>query len=468
MKKKVLLINADYFQEVYGKSKQRVALSRGLPVLGLACIAAPLVKAGHEVAILDLNLYSNQKQILTKKLKDWKPEIIGLTATTAIAHKIVDIAETAKDILPDVTIVAGGPHPTAVPENLLENSRIDIVALGEGDKIFQAIVETQNLSEIPNIYYKKNGAISHSRILTEGIKDLDALEFPAYFLYDIPKYIMPRIFARESPLAVMETSRGCYAHCVYCNKNIHGYKLRQKSPKRVVDEIEYLLKLGFREIHITDDAFTADMPRAYEICEEILRRGLRFPWYPRGGIRVDRVNKELLAIMKKSGCYRIPFGVESGSQRVIDVIKKKITLQQAEEAVRFAKEVGLEVECYFMLGLPTETLDDILKSIAFAKKLYPDYVKFAIMIPFPGTEIFDEMMKNKRIKSWRWQDYKFAAPRNVYEHDNLSWDEIEYFYTKSHRDFYFMPGYLMKSIYRAMRTGQLLAHAEAFFRTEWF
>lgn len=468
MKKKVLLINPDYFEEVYGKSKQRGALSRGLPVLGLACIAAPLAKAGHEVAILDLNLYANSKEILTKKLKDLKPEIIGLTATTAVAHKIVDIAKTAKDILPDVTIVAGGPHPTAVPENLLENSRIDIVVLGEGDKIFQAIVETQDLKEIPNIYYKKNGAIAHSQILDEGIKDLDALEFPAYFLYDIPKYIMPRIFSRESPLGVMETSRGCYAHCVYCNKNIHGYKLRQKSPQRVVDEMEYLLKLGFREIHITDDVFTADMPRAYKICEQILRRNLKFPWYPRGGIRVDRINKELLVIMKKAGCYRIPFGVESGSQRVLDVIKKKITLQQAEEAVRFAKEAGLEVECYFMLALPTETRKDVLKSIAFAKKLNPDYVKFAIMLPFPGTEIFDEMMKNKRIKSWRWQDYKFSGPRNVYEHDNLSWDEIEYFYGKSHRDFYFRPGYLMKSIYRSIRTGQLLAHLEAFFKTEWF
>ena len=155
MKKKVLLINSDYFEEVYGKSKQRGALSRGLPVLGLACIAAPLAKAGHEVAILDLNLYANSKEILIKKLKDLKPEIIGLTATTAVAHKIVDIAKTAKDVLPDVTIVAGGPHPTAVPENLLENSRIDVVVLGEGDKIFQAIVETQDLKEVPIFTIRK-------------------------------------------------------------------------------------------------------------------------------------------------------------------------------------------------------------------------------------------------------------------------------------------------------------------------
>lgn len=468
MKKKVLLINSDYFEDIYGKSKVKGALSRGIPILGLACIAAPLVKSGYDITILDLNLYNNPKEILTARLKKLKPDVIGLTATTPVAYKVIDIAKTAREILPDVTIVAGGPHPTAVPEDLLKNSHIDIAVLGEGDIIFQSIVESENMKDIPNIYYKDNGKIVHSDILNESIKDLDLLQFPAYFLYDIKKYIMPKIYARKSPLAVMETSRGCYSHCVYCNKNIHGYKLRQKSPGRVVDEMEYLLNLGFSEIHIIDDVFTADMKRAYEICEEILKRGLKFPWYPRGGIRVDRVNRELLSIMKKAGCYRIPFGIESGSQRVIDVIKKRTTLEQAENAVRLSKEVGFEVECYFMLGLPTETEEDILKSISFAKKLDPDYVKFAITLPFPGTEMFDEMMKNNRIKSFRWSDYNFAEPRGIYEHDNLSWKQIEYFYAKCHRDFYLRPKYILRSIYRSIKNGQFLVHVEAFLKTKWY
>jgi len=468
MKKKILLINSNYLNDVYGKSKQREVLSRGIPILGLACIAAPLAKTGHKINLIDLNLYDNPNEILARSLKEFRPDIIGLTATTAVVHKIVDIAKTVKDILPDVMIVAGGPHPTALPEDLLKNSHIDIVVSGEGDKTFQSIVESQNLKDIPNIYYKDNEKILHSDILQDGIKDLDSLPFPAYFLYDIHKYSMSKIFARRSPLAFMETSRGCYAHCVYCNKNIHGYKLRHKSPKRVVDEMEYLLKLGFNEIHIIDDCFTADMKRAYEICEEILKRRLRFPWYPRGGIRVDRVNSELLAIMKKAGCYRIPLGIESGNQRVIDAIKKKITLQQAEDAVRFSKEAGLEVECYFMIGLPTEREDDILKSINFAKKLDPDYVKFAITLPFPGTEMYDEMLKHNRIKSFCWQEYNFASPRNVYEHDNLTWQQIEYFYAKCHRDFYLRPAYIMKSIYRAVKNGQFIAHLEAFLKTDWF
>lgn len=468
MKKKVLLINSNYLDDVYGKSKQRGALSRGIPILGLACIAAPLVKAGHNVNLIDLNLYDSPNEILARSLKQFRPDIIGLTATTAVVHKIVDIAKTAKEILPDVTVIAGGPHPTALPENLLKDSLIDIVVIGEGDRVLHAIVESGNIKDIPNIYYRDKAGLIHSNMVGVAIQDLDSLEFPAYYLFDIHKYKMPKMFARKSPLAFMETSRGCYAHCVYCNKNIHGYKLRHKSPKRVVDEMEYLLKLGFNEIHIIDDIFTADMKRAYEICEEILRRCLKFPWYPRGGIRVDRVNRELLGIMKRAGCYRIPFGIESGSQRVIDAIKKNITLQQAENAVRLAKEAGLEVECYFMIGLPAEKEEDILKSISFAHKLDPDYAKFAITLPFPGTEMFDDMVKSNRIKSFHWQEYNFASPHDVFEHENLSWEQIEYYYAKCHRDFYLRPAYIMKSIYRSIKNGQFMAHLSAFLKTKWF
>lgn len=466
--KKILLINSNYFQDVYGESKQRGVLSRGIPILSLACLGAPLIKKGHDVSILDLNLFDDHAKVLAEELIKRRPDIIGLTATTAVVHKIIDIANIAREILPSVLIVAGGPHPTAMPQDLLETSQIDIAVSGEGDQVFQLIAESGDLKNIPDIYYKKDGKIVSSVIHDNGITDLDSLEFPAYFLYDIHKYTMSKIFARKFPLAFIETSRGCYSHCVYCNKNIHGYKLRQKSPGRVVDEMDYLLKLGFNEIHIIDDVFTADMKRAYEICDVILKRGLKFSWYPRGGIRVDRVNRELLEIMKKAGCYRIPFGIESGSQRIIDVVKKKITLEQAESAVKFAKKAGLEVECYFMLGLPTEEESDILKSIDFAKKLDPDYVKFAITLPFPGTEMFDDMMKDNRIKSFHWQDYNFSAPRNVYEHDKLSWEQIDYFYSKCHRDFYLRPSYIMKRIYRSIRKGQFKAHVEAFMKTKWF
>ena len=241
-----------------------------------------------------------------------------------------------------------------------------------------------------------------------------------------------------------------------------------KSPDRVIEEMERMLVLGFREIHIIDDLFTADMKRAYEICEKIIKNKLKFPWYPRGGIRVDRVSPELLKIMKRAGCYRIPFGVESGSQRIIDAVKKGISLEQAEKAVAMAKREGFETECYFMLGLPTETEDDIKKTIDFSIKLDPDYAKFAITIPLPGTKMFEDMNAKGQIKTRDWEKYNFSVPpKELYDHDSLSWETIEKYYDLSHRRFYFRPGYIIRMAVKTILNGTLLAHIKAFLKTRW-
>lgn len=465
---KVILINPDYYDDIFSESKVRAAISRGTTSLGLACVAAPLLNSGHEVRILDLNLSDNANGYLQEEILKFSPEFVGITSTTPLIKKIYQIAEKIKSINSRILIIAGGPHPSALPEDVLKESRIDSVVVGEGDFTLKMIVENGFSPSIPGIFYKKDGNIIKSHVQHNLINDLDSLPFPAYELFDIKNYYQPQIASRKAPLGYLETSRGCYAKCVFCNKNIHGFKFRIKSPQRVVDEMERMLKLGFREIHIIDDIFTADMNRAYTICEEILKRGLKFPWYPRGGIRVDRVNTELLKLMKISGCYRIPFGIESGSQRIIDIIKKGITLEQVEKAVREAKEAGLETECYFMLGLPAETEEDIQKTANFAIKLDPDYVKFAITIPLPGTPMFDKMSANGQIKTMDWEKYNFSiSPKELYNHDNLSWEVINKYYKILYRRFYFRPSYIFKMIYKTTLNGTIFGHIKAFLGTKW-
>ena len=230
-----------------------------------------------------------------------------------------------------------------------------------------------------------------------------------------------------------------------------------------------MLNMGFKELHIIDDIFTANQERAYAICEEILKRSLKFPWYPRGGIRVDTVNPELFKIMKMAGCYRIPFGIESGSQRIIDHVRKKFKIEQAENAVKMAKQAGLETECYFMLGLPTQTPEDIEDSIDFAIKLDPDYTKFAITIPLPGTKMFDDMDAKGQIKTREWEKYNFSiSPKDIYDHDTLSWEEIDYYYNISHRKFYFRIRYVFRMIVKTILNGSFLGHLKAFFQTKWW
>ena len=464
----VLLINPDYYDDIFTQSKARAAVSRGVIPLGLASLAAPLLLAGHKVRIVNLNLVDNPQVYLADAIKEFRPDVAGITATTPLIYKVYEIASQIKSLDRNILVLAGGPHPSAIPEEVLAESQIDGVVRGEGDAVLTMIVEQGFSRSIPNIFYKSNGAFIKSDRQRDFISDLDSLPFPAFELFDLKDYSQPGIASRKAPLGYMETSRGCYAKCIFCNKNIHGYKMRMKSTSRVVDEMERMLRLGFQEIQIIDDIFTADMERAYNICEEILRRGLRFPWYPRGGIRVDRVNQELLHMMKRAGCYRIPFGVESGSQRILDLVKKKITLEQCESAVRMAKEAGLETECYFMIGHPTETEEDIKKSIAFSIKLNPDYVKFAITIPLPGTPLFNDMMAQGRIKTRDWNKYNFSLPaKELYDHDTLSWETIERYYTISHRKFYFRPSYILHMIHKTVLDGTVLAHIKAFLKTRW-
>lgn len=465
---KVILVNPDYYDAIFSKSKVRSAISPGTPSLGLACIAAPLLEKGHDVKILNLNLVERPDEYLCSVIKESRPDVVGITSTTPLIKKVYRIAELVKAVDSGIKVVVGGPHPSALPADVLKESRIDCAVTGEGDFVFRSIVEDGISAATPNIAYKKDGTVAMSEKQDDSISDLDKLPFPAYELFDIKKYHQPLISSRMAPLGYLETSRGCYGRCIFCNKNIHGYRMRMKSPDRVIEEIKRMLALGFREIHIIDDIFTADMKRAYEICDKIVKNKLKFSWYPRGGIRVDRVSPELLKIMKRAGCYRIPFGVESGSQRIIDVVSKGISLGQAEKAVEMAKREGFETECYFMLGLPTETEDDIKKTIEFAIKLDPDYAKFAITIPLPGTKMFENMQSKGQIKTRDWDKYNFSiSPKELYDHDTLSWEAIEKYYNVSHREFYFRPAYMFRMAAKTVANGTLLAHIKAFLKTRW-
>jgi anaerobic magnesium-protoporphyrin IX monomethyl ester cyclase len=464
---KVLLINPHYFEDIFRRSRVRVAISPGITPLGLLSIAAPIRVAGHSVKLLDLNLSGSPQEELHETLRNFKPDLVGATATTPLIKKVHRIAETVKKYDKAILVVAGGPHPSARPDQVLEESEIDFVVQGQGEPAISSIVEAGKSVGISNVYYKENGAVIKPE-RNEVVQDLDALPYPAYDLLDISRYRQPRIISREEPVGYIETSRGCYAKCIYCNKNIHGSVIRSKSPARTVDEMEWMLRLGFREIQIIDDNFTANKQRAHAVCDEILRRGLKFAWYPRGGIRVDRVDLELLGIMKRAGCYRIPFGVESGSQRVLDTIGKGIILDQVEKSVNLAKKVGMETECYFILGLPSETEDDLRRTIDFAVKLDPDYVKFPFMVPLPGTPAFDYLQASGRLKTLDWEKYSFyTSPEELSDHDVLPWGIIKRYERLAYRKFYFRPRFVFRTLLRTIRNRTFLEHAKGFCSIKW-
>ncbi len=460
-----MLINPPSSLRAYSKSKIKAAIPQ-IPILNLATLAASLLKAGHEVRILDLAISYTPLKDLVRKVKSFQPDFAGVTCTTPLFHEAAKVSRVIKKINPNIVVLGGGSHPTALPEETINNSKMDIVIVGEGDYTIVDVVSGKKWEEIKGVCFEHNGKIVQTECRTP-IENLDELPFPAWHLFNLKKYKTPRLTSKKNPVGGIETSRGCLYNCTYCNKKIHGKTFRFKSAERVVDEMEYMLKCGFREIHIWEDQFSTDLDRAKKICDLIVQRGLKFPWNIFTGIRVNCVDEEFLRKAKKAGCYSVSFGPESGNQELLNNIKKGITLDQCRKAFKLAKRVGLETVGFFMFALPGETEETMKKTLKFAIELDPDYAKVTMTLPFPTTPLFDDLEKQGLIKTKDWSMYNFHNTTEVYNHPNLSWSTIQRYYDLFYRKFYFRPKYIVRRIAKGLMNGNIFYDAFYFIKT-WF
>lgn len=458
---KVLLINPSQ-SRIYERTKIKGG-SPYSPPLNLAVLAGGLLKNKHQVRILDGNIFPGRNKLYSV-LREFDPEFVGLTFTTALFEEAKEVARTLKSVNPNTVLISGGAHTTALPFETLRELPIDIGVIGEGDFTLPAVIEGKKSA---GIVYKSGDEI----IKTEQagyIENLDELPFPAWELFDISRYKTTPLLTRTNPTGWIETSRGCPYNCSYCTKDIFGPKFRKKSAERVIDEISYMLKIGFRELHIADDNFTMDVERAKRICEKILRKGLKFPWATVTGIRIDRVDKELLNLMHKAGCYRVYFGIESGNQEILDNIGKKVTLEKIESVVRDSKKAGLEVFGFFMLALPGETEGSMRDTVKFAKSLPLDMAKVSITIPLPNTPFFNKLEKANAIKTREWGKYNFYFPaRLIYQHPNLEWEIVEKYFNRFYREFYLRPGFITRYVRENIFRKDIFEIIKIFLTTRW-
>ncbi len=371
--------------------------------LGLAYIAAVLEKNGHSVKIIDAEAFNLSFKSIIKETKKTKPEIIGITCLTTIEHIVGQIAELLKKEL-KIKIFVGGAHPTALPNEMLRKYKIDIVVRGEGEYTTLDLVNTiekkGNLKNVNGISFKKNNKIITNKN-REQIKNLDELPLPARHLLPMDKYIMGHDYAIGKHQAEILTSRGCYGRCRFCDRTIFGNKIRFRSTKNVLDEIEGVIKKY--DIHLfsfIDDTLTSDKKRATNIFKEIINKNLNIEWDCT--TRINTIDKELLKYMKSSGCRNICYGIESGSQETLDYIKKDITLDQIRKAVKLTKKAGIKVHLFMMIGFPNETREKIIKTIEFAKELDGDTVQFNILSAFPGTDLRKELIRENLIDEKEW------------------------------------------------------------------
>ena len=347
--------------------------------LGLSYVAAVLEKEGFEVRVLDLLVSQYSEEKVNRCMAEFRPEVVGVTTVTMNYPASSNILKLCKRFDENAITVIGGPHVTFCAEQTLREAPwIDIVVRGQGEYTMLDIVNGKKLPDIAGIVFRSDGELvtTGDRPWTEN---LDEIPVPARHLYPLAKY---RAFNTGGSLI---TGRGCPFNCIFCaGHRMTGRRVRLRNPKLVVDEMEAVQELGFKEIYVEDDLLTMNHPHVYAICDEIANRGLEVKW--NAFSRVDTIDKDLLRRMKQVGCYGLVFGVESGNQEILDTVKKKITLKKVTQAVALTKETGMRAVTSFILGLPGETKTTMRQSYDFAKQLNAPYC-LHVLAPFPGTEV---------------------------------------------------------------------------------
>ncbi len=436
------------------------------PPVGLALIAAVLEKEGYQVTLLDANALSLQPKDAAALITN--TDVVGLTAMTPTISAAMSLAHHLKQANPGLTIILGGAHPTLLPDETLTTSpEIDIIVRGEGEETIIELLRglrDQPLDSISGISYRADGKVISTAARATSI-DMDSLPFPAYHLLPLPRYKPHPPHGQAWPFATIVTSRGCPYRCSYCSKPVFGSKFRAQSPERVVEEVAHLKeRFGVQEIAFYDDVFTLDKKRAYAIAEGIIRKGIKIFWTCES--RVNLVDKDLLRHMKLAGCYAIAYGIESGSAEILETLHKDTTLEQAEEAVCISREAGLQVIGYLMLGSPGETPETIRQTIEFAKKLKLDFAQFSITTPFPGTELYNLYMQDRR-ENIPWESFVYSGADSqlapVFESDSLSRSDLKYWTRRAYREFYLRPAYLWQRLRRLTSLGELKMNLKGFF-----
>jgi radical SAM superfamily enzyme YgiQ (UPF0313 family) len=429
------------------------------PPLGLAFIAAILEKNGHKVDIIDAQALEIDENEITKKVAEF--DIVGITSMTPTFNSAVEVTKAIKKVNNSCFVIMGGPHVTVLPEKTLKDVKeVDAIVIGEGEltivELVDAIEKKKSFEKILGISYRKDGNIIINPP-RPTIESLDILPIPAFHLLPIKNYRPYPPHGKKLPYMALMTSRGCPYRCTFCFKSIFGRKYITKSPKKIVEEIKYLIeKLGVKELLFYDDSFTLDRNRAIELCNEIIKNNIKIPWSCE--TRVNLVDKELLEKMKEAGCYIISYGVESGDQTILNNLKKDITIEQAKNAFKLTKKVGILTVAYFMIGSPGDTNETIRKTIDFAKELDSDFAQFSICTPFPGSELFDNLSK-KGIKIEDWDKASYVTSKSKAEPipltNELTANDLKKWYSKAYKEFYFRPKYWLKTILRIRSTDDL-------------
>lgn len=446
---KVLIINPPWPGKGYGtRSQNRIIKHRSdkflqYPIF-LAYSAAQLKASGHGVVYIDSVIQDLDMDQTLVQARRAKPEAIFMETTTPSIKADYENLTALKDAT-GASIIVGGPHATYFHKAVLDECpAIDIVIRHEFDtKIAGVVTNLNNLEKTGGITFRSNGEIKDNGD-GELEQDLDKIPLPERDI--IPWHWYQEAWFTRQPFMNMMTSRGCPYHCTFClwPQSMYGHKQRFRSLDNVFREIHHLINsYELKEVNIDDGTFTTKRERVIEFCRRLRREKVRLIWTCNG--RVDHLDDEMLAEMKKSGCRMIRLGVESGSQHVLDKIKKRLTLKQIEDGFRRVKRHGIQALGGFMFGFPFDSRKTVDETIAFAKKLSPDQVQFSINMCYPGTSLYEYAKENDLLVAQSFKEFDMTHGPVVKTLD-MEREELENILARAYKAFYFRPAFIFQTM----------------------
>ena len=417
------------------------------PSFGLACLAASAREAGAAVAIVEAAAGNLPLGETLRRVLEFKPTVVGLPATTSGIEAAAALATRIKEARPDVLVLIGGCHGTALPdETLTHYAGFDLAVIGEGEitlvDILQASDEAGGIPQgITGTVERRDGALHHNPP-RDLVHELDSLPLPAWDLLDgFPAAFRPspaRI--RRWPCASVVLTRGCPNRCTFCDRSVFGRMCRAYTPAYAVRMIKQLRDdFGVREILIEDDTFIISRKRVAEFCKLLLEQKIDITWSCLG--RADRVTPELLALMRQAGCWHITYGIESGDAEILKSVNKNLDIPQIRQALEWSRAAGLQTKGFFIVGFPGETEATLASTREVALDLPLDDISVMLLAPFPGSEIYRTASEMGTFDcDWR----KMTTIEATFIPTGFTKESLEAARTQLMRDFYFRPSIMLR------------------------
>jgi len=436
---KVLLANPALSREEQKNPVVSKLFSNAMP-LGICYLAAILQREGIGVDLVDGAAEKLDQSDIIEKVKKENFDVLGITSTSVSFHRAVELARMAKKEFGDsIPVLLGGAHISAVPREAMKEKSFDVGVYGEAEETLPELLKVMDrggdLSSVLGIYYREGDELKFTGA-RPMVEDLDTIPFPARNLLDTRLYASLPTDVRRLPKFSILANRGCPFNCIFCDSAVVGKKYRTPSPQYLVDEMEHLAKdFGAREIFFVGSTFTTSRAKTMEFLDELESRNLDLLWTC--STRVDVVDRELLARMKKAGCWAVRFGIESGNQEVLNFIKKGITLEQVRKAVKIANDVNIHTKGFFMIGHLIDTPETIRDSIDFAKSLPLGDITVQINTPLPNTEQFERVHEFGEMDINDYSKFSYFQP--VYIPNGMTEEQLVKLHRQFYREFYWRP-----------------------------